>query len=122
MLSGEAPTESKSADAEEAKAADGDAAKAEDKPADAKPAEGQPPADAAKKPDDPNAEGANAAPATKEDDYLETNADKCKENVLLFVGSKDSGKSTQIQLFLSNSKKDSKPKPTTALEYTFGRK
>ena len=120
LLSGEAKEEGKSADGEEGKTEEGDAAKAGDKPADAKPADGQPPSDAAKETDKTDA-GAKAA-VTKEKDNLETNADKCKENILLFVGSKDSGKSTQVQLFLSNSKKDSKPKPTTALEYTFGRK
>lgn len=116
LLSGEAE-EAKEAEADEAKT-DGDAAKAEgDKPAE----------EGAAKPDAAKAEGGAAAAADKaavkkEDDGMETNADKCQENILLFVGSKDSGKSTQIQLFLSNNKKDSKPKPTTALEYTFGRK
>jgi dynein light intermediate chain 2, cytosolic len=44
-----------------------------------------------------------------------------KETFLLFVGSKSSGKSTLINKFLSPNKKD-KPKPTVAMEYTFGRR
>lgn len=41
-----------------------------------------------------------------------------KEATLLFVGSKQSGKSTAIYRFLN---RDDVPKPTLALEYTFGR-
>jgi len=44
-----------------------------------------------------------------------------KETFLLFVGSKSCGKSTLINKFLSPNKKD-KPKPTVAMEYTFGRR
>jgi dynein light intermediate chain 2 len=44
-----------------------------------------------------------------------------KETFLLFVGSKGCGKSTLINKFLNPNKKD-KPKPTVAMEYTFGRR
>ena len=44
-----------------------------------------------------------------------------RETFLLFVGSKSSGKSTLINKFLNPNKKD-KPKPTVAMEYTFGRR
>ena len=44
-----------------------------------------------------------------------------RETYLLFVGDKQSGKTTAINMFL-NPTKDEKPKPTVALEYTYGRK
>ena len=44
-----------------------------------------------------------------------------KETYVLFLGDKQSGKSTAVNMFL-NPTKDEKPKPTVALEYTYGRK
>jgi len=50
-----------------------------------------------------------------------TKASQSKETFVLFVGDKQCGKSTAVNMFL-NPTKDEKPKPTVALEYTFGRK
>lgn len=44
-----------------------------------------------------------------------------RETFVLVVGPKQSGKSTVVNLFLNPNKKD-KPKPTVAMEYTFGRR
>lgn len=44
------------------------------------------------------------------------------ETFLLFVGSKQSGKTSLIQQFLNRTSTEEKPKPTVALEYTFGRR
>ena len=58
---------------------------------------------------------------TSADDAITHTSTDSKETFLLFVGSKSSGKSTLINKFLSPNKKD-KPKPTVAMEYTFGRR
>jgi len=44
-----------------------------------------------------------------------------REAYVLFVGDKQAGKSTLVTQFLNPNKED-KPKPTVALEYTFGRR
>jgi len=106
--------------AAEGKTEDADAPKGDAKPDDKAAADAG--ADGKAKADAASAEAAAAADAARrEADKLITNADKCKESIVLFVGSKGSGQSTQIQMFL-NPKKTENPKPTTALEYTFGRK
>ena len=48
-----------------------------------------------------------------------TLSDQHKETTLLFVGSRNVGKTTLIHRFLE---RQETPKPTLALEYTFGRK
>ena len=48
-----------------------------------------------------------------------TLSEQHKETTLLFVGSRNVGKTTLIHRFLE---RQEPPKPTLALEYTFGRK
>lgn len=63
--------------------------------------------------------------AVKEEETAEkeggNSAKPGKESYVLFVGDKQSGKSTLVTQFLNPNKED-KPKPTVALEYTFGRR
>ena len=61
------------------------------------------------------------AAGTEDGSVVKRSATRSKETFLLFVGSKGCGKSTLINKFLNPNKKD-KPKPTVAMEYTFGRR
>ena len=66
-------------------------------------------------------EAADAAAAAAAAQPRAATSSGCYESYVLFVGDKQSGKSTLISHFL-NPNKDERPKPTVALEYTYGRR
>lgn len=122
LLSGKSAEEQKTvADGEESKASESTKAEGEGTTPNEETSEEK--KDGTDKKTEAQAEGGETAKAPAQPQFaLETNADKCKENILLVVGAKDSGKTTQIQAFLNPAGKDGKHKSTTALEYTYGRK